>query len=135
MTKVHLIRFHSLPHYFGAHDAKSRGTYKTKIAYFKDKTKAKKCAREMNKFYKKNRRIPTLKDIDDMMMRDKSGLSEYFVVCTMDKDNLDYVLAMANLGSVSCNVDEDMKLSYEEDIHIELCADVHRDFLETLMYN
>jgi hypothetical protein len=135
MPQVHLIKFRSLPQYFGSYHERSTGTYKTKIIYFSSKRNAKKCAREMNKFYKRNQRVPTLKNMYDMRFSDCDGLCENFIVHTMDKDSVEYSCAMTNLGSMACTINNEGKLSIEDELHIEMCHDVHREYLESLISN
>lgn len=132
-VQVHLIKFHSLPQYFGTYNEKSKGMYKTKIVYFNSKRNARKCARQMNRFYKKHGRIPTLKNMNDTKISDCGGLCENFIVYSMDKDNVDFVCAMSNIGTMACDIDDNRELVVEDELHIELCADIHREYLESLM--
>ena len=135
MSPVHLIKFRSLPQYFGSYHERSTGTYKTKIIYFNSKRNAKRCAREMNKFYKRNKRVPTLKNMYDMRCSDCEVMCENFIVHTMDKDSVEYSCAMTNLGSMACTINHEDKLIIEDELHIEMCHDVHREYLESLISN
>ena len=123
MSQIHLIQFRLLPHYFGTYHETSQTTYKTKVIYFNSKKSARKCAKEINRFYKRRGKIPTLKNLYDMKITDNDGLSEHFLIHSIDKDYMDYTLAMSNIGSLMCTIDNNNNICIENDLHIELCSD------------